>query len=40
MSAVIDGSRPSGFNKEFETYYSNNYGSIPNTNDESTSSKS
>ena len=35
MSAVIDGSRPSGFNKEFETYYSNNYGSIPNTNDES-----
>lgn len=35
MSAVIDGSRPSGFNKEFETYYDNNYGSIPNTNDES-----
>ena len=35
MCAVIDGSRPSGFNKEFETYYSNNYGSIPNTNDES-----
>ena len=35
MSAVIDGSRLSGFNKEFETYYSNNYGSIPNTNDES-----
>lgn len=35
MSAVIDGSRPSGFNKEFEIYYSNNYGSIPNTNDES-----
>lgn len=35
MSAVIDGSRPSGFNKEFETYYANNYGSIPNTNDES-----
>ena len=35
MIAVIDGSRPSGFNKEFETYYSNNYGSIPNTNDES-----
>ena len=35
MSAVIDGSRPSGFNKEFETYYVNNYGSIPNTNDES-----
>lgn len=35
MSAVIDGSRPSGFNKEFETYYTNNYGSIPNTNDES-----
>ena len=35
MSAVIDGSRPSGFNKEFETYYSNNYGSIPNANDES-----
>ena len=34
MSAVIDGSRPSGFNKEFETYYSNNYGSIPSTNDE------
>lgn len=34
MSAVIDGSRPSGFNKEFETYYANNYGSIPNTNDE------
>lgn len=32
MSAVIDGSRPSGFNKEFETYYSVNYGSIPNTN--------
>ena len=32
MSAVIDGSRPSGFNKEFETYYSNNYGSIPNAN--------
>lgn len=31
MSAVIDGSRPSGFNKEFETYYANNYGSIPNT---------
>lgn len=35
MSAVIDGSRPSGFNKEFEAYYANNYGSIPNTNDES-----
>lgn len=35
MSAVIDGSRPSGFNKEFETYYANNYGFIPNTNDES-----
>ena len=35
MSAVIDGSRPSGFNKEFETYYANNYGSIPSTNDES-----
>lgn len=35
MSTVIDGSRPSGFNKEFETYYANNYGSIPNTNDES-----
>lgn len=35
MSAVIDGSRPSGFNKEFETYYANNYGSIPNTNDKS-----
>lgn len=35
MSAVIDGSRPSGFNKEFETYYANNYGSIPNTSDES-----
>lgn len=35
MSAVIDGSRPSGFNKEFETYFANNYGSIPNTNDES-----
>lgn len=35
MSAVIDGSRPSGFNKEFETYYANNYSSIPNTNDES-----
>lgn len=35
MSAVIDGSRLSGFNKEFETYYANNYGSIPNTNDES-----
>ena len=35
MSAVIDGSRPSGFNKEFETYYANNYGSVPNTNDES-----
>lgn len=35
MSNVIDGSRPSGFNKEFETYYANNYGSIPNTNDES-----
>ena len=35
MSSVIDGSRPSGFNKEFETYYSVNYGSIPNTNDES-----
>lgn len=34
MSAVIDGSRPSGFNKEFETYYANNYGSIPNVNDE------
>ena len=32
MSAVIDGSRPSGFNKEFETYYANNYGSIPNAN--------
>ena len=32
MSAVIDGSRPSGFNKEFETYYFNNYGSIPNAN--------
>ena len=35
MSSVIDGSRPSGFNKEFETYYTNNYGSIPNVNDES-----
>lgn len=35
MSAVIDGSRPSGFNKEFETYYANNYGSIPNVNAES-----
>lgn len=35
MSNVIDGSRPSGFNKEFETYYTINYGSIPNTNDES-----
>lgn len=35
MSAVIDGSRSSGFNKEFETYYSVNYGSIPNVNDES-----
>lgn len=35
MSTVIDGSRPSGFNKEFETYYANNYGSIPNVNDES-----
>ena len=35
MSIVIDGSRPSGFNKEFETYYANNYGSIPNVNDES-----
>ena len=35
MSAVIDGSRPSGFNKEFETYYANNYGSIPNINDKS-----
>lgn len=35
MSTVIDGSRPSGFNKDFETYYANNYGSIPNTNDES-----
>lgn len=35
MSAVIDGSRPSGFNKEFESYYANNYGSIPNINDES-----
>lgn len=35
MIAVIDGSRPSGFNKEFETYYANNYGSIPNTSDES-----
>lgn len=35
MSAVIDGSRPSGFNKEFETYYANNYGSIPNTNNKS-----
>ena len=34
MSNVIDGSRPSGFNKEFETYYANNYGSIPNVNDE------
>lgn len=34
MSSVIDGSRPSGFNKEFETYYANNYGSIPNVNDE------
>ena len=32
MSNVIDGSRPSGFNKEFETYYANNYGSIPNAN--------
>lgn len=32
MSAVIDGSRPSGFNKEFEIYYANNYGSIPNAN--------
>lgn len=35
MSNVIDGSRPSGFNKEFEAYYANNYGSIPNVNDES-----
>lgn len=35
MSTVIDGSRPSGFNKEFETYYATNYGSIPNVNDES-----
>lgn len=35
MSSVIDGSRLSGFNKEFETYYANNYGSIPNVNDES-----
>lgn len=35
MSAVIDGSRPSGFNKEFETYYTINYGSVPNVNDES-----
>ncbi len=35
MSSVIDGSRPSGFNKEFESYYSTNYGSIPNVNDES-----
>ena len=35
MSSVIDGSRPSGFNKEFETYYATNYGSIPNVNDES-----
>lgn len=35
MSNVIDGSRPSGFNKEFETYYAINYGSIPNVNDES-----
>ena len=35
MSNVIDGSRPSGFNKEFETYYATNYGSIPNVNDES-----
>lgn len=35
MSTVIDGSRPSGFNKEFETYYANNYSSIPNVNDES-----
>ena len=34
MSAVIDGSRPSGFNKEFETYYATNYGSIPNVDDE------
>nr|DAW48978.1 MAG TPA: hypothetical protein [Crassvirales sp.] len=34
MSNVIDGSRPSGFNKEFETYYADNYGSIPNVNDE------
>ena len=34
MSTVIDGSRPSGFNKEFESYYANNYGSIPNVNDE------
>lgn len=35
MSNVIDGSRPSGFNKEFEIYYAINYGSIPNVNDES-----
>ena len=35
MSNVIDGSRPSGFNKEFETYYAINYGSVPNVNDES-----
>lgn len=35
MSNVIDGSRPSGFNKEFETYYTINYGSVPNVNDES-----
>lgn len=35
MSNVIDGSRPSGFNKEFETYYSINYGSVPNVNNES-----
>lgn len=34
MSNVIDSSRLSGFNKEFETYYANNYGSIPNVNDE------
>nr|DAI06499.1 MAG TPA: hypothetical protein [Crassvirales sp.] len=35
MSNVIDSSRPSGFNKEFETYYATNYGSIPNVNNES-----
>ena len=34
MSAVIDGSRPSGFNAEFESYYKTNYDSVPNVDND------